>query len=654
MNDGIGWRFPPTNGGRVDGFNDPGIAHFSGQPLSSLARETIQNSLDARLEPDKPVHVSFELIDVNPDEVGRDELFKAITKCMDSTSDSDRRVATALQKASDTIRSDAIPCLRISDRNTSGLGGQQWGALVKMQGASFKADIAGAGGSFGIGKYAPFAVSNLRTVFYWTCYQEEESDRVMEKFQGKSVMMSHKHNQEETQGTGFFGYRENCRELLASDPIPHCFRVLDLEGRPIRGTSLGIWGFDPRDNWRRRIATSVIENYFYAISTRQLEITMEPSDDEGDSDDMMTIDAGSLDNWFDYVTEGIQGDRQDLDLARALCDLSREAPTVEKQDQDLGHCKLWIRVETGLPKRVAIVRRSGMLVTARQPRLIRFDGYSDFVALVVFEDPAGNELLRGMENPRHDKFEPQRLPESEQKKGRQALHRITRWIRDQIKERAGPEAGGKETVLTELATYLPDYRTDEPFDAADEPDPSGSEPGIGDRITVSLRPIRRIRSQVKAADTDAGYDDDYDGDDVGQSGGGGLTPESTEGTGTGGSGDGDGSGGTGGKGGDGRQRANVGVQGVRIIDVGRPEENRYRVRFRPDRTGIARLTFSELGDSIAVGRTDIRAADPARTIEQVSLVSGQDVSVEIVASTPLLDCAWRVSAELIGDDLGQD
>ena len=43
----IGWHFPPTSGGREDGFNDPGAAHFSGAPLSSLARETIQNSLDA-------------------------------------------------------------------------------------------------------------------------------------------------------------------------------------------------------------------------------------------------------------------------------------------------------------------------------------------------------------------------------------------------------------------------------------------------------------------------------------------------------------------------------------------------------------------------------------------------------------------------------
>ena len=70
----IGWHFPPTNGGRVDGFNDPGIAHFKGSPYSSLARETIQNSLDARATSDQPVHVSFEMIELSPEDVGQAEL----------------------------------------------------------------------------------------------------------------------------------------------------------------------------------------------------------------------------------------------------------------------------------------------------------------------------------------------------------------------------------------------------------------------------------------------------------------------------------------------------------------------------------------------------------------------------------------------------
>ena len=169
MTSEIGWEFPLTNGGREDGYNDPGIAHFNGAPISSLARETIQNSIDAPRAPSEPVHVSFELIDLPGQELGRDELMASIKACMKEDSDN---IATknALQTARKTLKQSSITCLRVSDRNTTGLQGHKWRTLVKMQGASHKPDTEGAGGSHGIGKYAPFAVSTLRTVFYWTCY----------------------------------------------------------------------------------------------------------------------------------------------------------------------------------------------------------------------------------------------------------------------------------------------------------------------------------------------------------------------------------------------------------------------------------------------------------------------------------------------------
>ena len=198
----IGWRFPPTNGGRADGFNDPGIAHFKGSLYASLARETIQNSLDARANSDKPVDVTFEMIQLSPEDVGRDELAAAVEACQKEV-DSDDTAQPELIRAQEVLAKDRIPVLRVSDRNTTGLRGRHWRTLVKMQGASFKADLEGAGGSFGIGKYAPFAVSALRTVFYWTCYEESGSN--IERFQGKCVLMSHQHEGEEVQGTGFYG-----------------------------------------------------------------------------------------------------------------------------------------------------------------------------------------------------------------------------------------------------------------------------------------------------------------------------------------------------------------------------------------------------------------------------------------------------------------
>ena len=126
-------------------------------------------------------------------------------------------------------------------------------------GVSHKPEMEGAGGSHGIGKYAPFAVSTLRTVFYWTCFREDGRDR--ERFQGKSVLMSHTSMEgKETQGTGFFGVKKDCLEL--TQEIPQPFRVLDQRQQPVQGTSLTIMGFRETDDWRRRIAASVIANFF--------------------------------------------------------------------------------------------------------------------------------------------------------------------------------------------------------------------------------------------------------------------------------------------------------------------------------------------------------------------------------------------------------
>src|SRR5580698_4946269 len=55
------WTFAPSNGGQEVGIHDPGVETFRGNFSHYLARELIQNSLDARLDSNKPVRVSFAL-----------------------------------------------------------------------------------------------------------------------------------------------------------------------------------------------------------------------------------------------------------------------------------------------------------------------------------------------------------------------------------------------------------------------------------------------------------------------------------------------------------------------------------------------------------------------------------------------------------------
>ena len=640
MSDDIGWRFPPTNGGRIDGFNDPGIAHFTGAPLASLARETIQNSLDASLAPDEPVHVSFELISLHPGNVGQDELATAINASIQTAGD-DPLASTALTAAAKSLMSDKILCLRVSDRNTTGLLGDHWRALVKMQGVSHKPELEGAGGSHGIGKYAPFAVSTLRTVFYWTCFHED--GKVQERFQGKSVLMSHTNaEEEETQGTGFFGVKEDCREL--TQKIPRRFRLLDQHQSPLRGTSLTIMGFRETDDWRRRVAASAIGNFFYAIGTGRLTVTVEPDE----SDELIEIDSGSLEKWFQHLTEDTDPDDPEntaddpLREAQIFLKLTRDEPVAEKQDNELGHCRLWIHTAEGLPGKVAFVRRTGMLITAQQLGLIRFHGYREFAALCVFEDPAGNELLRRMENPKHDQFEPDRLPEDDRSRGRSALKRITDWIRSEIRKQAGPPEGGKKTVLSELAAYLPDYQPEEPFDdAGHDGDEDSGEPGFGERVTLSLKPVRRPAPPIAPVDDRSDLDGNSEGDDAGAEGGAG-TDSGSDGDGNGGEGEGDGQGGTGTRGGGSRQRG-IPISGVRILPIV-DRENCYQLSFMAAADGIVRLAFEEAGDSSTVPRDDIRAVAEDASLDRVRVAKGQRTVVEITSDGSIEGRAWRLSA----------
>ena len=327
----IGWRFPPTNGGLGNGFNDPGLAHFRGNPLPSLAREVIQNSLDAKASPE-PVSVSFEVRDIVDEEAyGRSELLAAVTACLDTADDDSAR--TALQRATEYLQRKRLTFLRIADYNTSGLHDEHWRALVKKHGTSIK-EKRGAGGSHGIGKYAPFALSPLRTVFYWSKFQHASTS--LEQFQGKAVLMSHDGPEGETQGTGFFGILEGCDKLTDTE-IPAAFRSVEkrVEGSGY-GTSLWIAGFPDTRGWQRRIARSIIENFFLAIHDKKLIIDIDTdSDDDLKRDELMTIDADSLERWFDFLLANVDNSADSgewsLDEARIFWNLARGATAVVKE-----------------------------------------------------------------------------------------------------------------------------------------------------------------------------------------------------------------------------------------------------------------------------------------------------------------------------------
>ena len=471
----LNWVFPPNNGGRDDGFNDSGIAHFSGEKFASLVREIIQNSLDAREMPlDEPVCVKFEIKEIEKHEFpGRAELRKIFERCLkESRTAKDVKPQKFFEKGIAVLSAPKIRLLKMSDYNTTGLSDNgrvdTWHNLTKGSGISQKSP--GEGGSWGIGKNASYVLSELRTVFYSTMYKDNKQKSV-HKAQGRSVLMSHGDGDERTVGTGFYG-------VNGVDPILE--DIPEFLVRKEQGTTVCVAGFRDVKCWQDYINAAVVSSFFVAIHEKKLIVQVGKG---------TPIDAQTLSDDFNLLLDNYGEDDEffaDVKLARQMYDALTKGEERDIQlRRGLGHCKIRILAGDELPKQVGIVRNTGMMITADDKRLQRFPGLGGFVAVCICDNKQGNELLRRMENPKHDAFQTDHL-EEEKEAGEKALKEMAKAIRDRIKEIIA--SVGQDTAMAdETIKYLSDVDGDD----------SESEEGHDrdfERGVVITRRVRKIKA----------------------------------------------------------------------------------------------------------------------------------------------------------------
>ena len=204
----LGWKFPSAMGGQEVGLNNGDIETFKDKPIKYLAREAVQNSLDANVD-DRPVKVYFKTFKLKKDQFpDREGLLKALEGCLAKWS----HIPDAKDFFNDAINvlnNDEIDFLRISDFNTCGLTGSEnnsgnWHDLVNSTGVSAKE--GNKSGSHGIGKNAPFACSFLRTVFYNTLdIKGNIASKGVSKLASYVLGYNTDGSKNESQPTGFYG-----------------------------------------------------------------------------------------------------------------------------------------------------------------------------------------------------------------------------------------------------------------------------------------------------------------------------------------------------------------------------------------------------------------------------------------------------------------
>ena len=396
------WRFAPTNGGVLYGYHNAGAEHFKQDPIGKLVRETIQNSLDAHEDGLPPVIVDIRECDITADDLGADSLERHLNQArLQAKAKGQQEGEQDYRRALRLISKSTIPCLAVIDRNTTGLQGRKWDSLIYEEGTPEKDGPGAPGGSFGIGKNAPFNVSGLHTVIYSTRYANGRQGRV-EKMTGRAQLVSHPDpddGQAMLQHIGF--YADAAGQPIFGPAIPSPFRLDEP------GTGLWVAGFTPDDSeWQQSALRAAVDSFFYAIHNDRLVVNIQPRS----AAEPLVICRDTLDG----ILEAGRGSPRTTHYYRAIRSAPKDATEAVG---DIGPLSVYINNEKNAPRRVAYVNRRGMLVTDTMERRRSNPfypgrgqgGWPDFAAVVVAKDDATDRFIRRMENPAHDSISVERL-----------------------------------------------------------------------------------------------------------------------------------------------------------------------------------------------------------------------------------------------------
>ena len=467
----IGMRFPSADGGSNNGASHSGMETFSGNKISGLGRETTQNASDANNGLGQPTIVEFKKFEIDPKTLPNyTELFKAIqqgkdfskNKCPDPKAD---KLYTSMEEY---INRDKIIVLRISDRNTKGATGSDkkyatpWVSMTKGSGVSNK--NTSSGGSFGIGKFAMYGCSPLRTVFFNTL----DCDG-LEAFQGITLISGFEdENGEYNQGSGYYGIKKGCLPIPKQQCLDPNYSV---RATGDCGTDIYIVGIHDElcknNDLTGKLLDGILDGYFYSIINGDLIIKLD--DEEVSRSTIRQV----LDKYQDSINKHTR------EYCEVLLEDDENIDTYEAEIEDLGTAVLKIRRGKGLSGRVAYVRSSGLRVDFKKL------GSANFTGVLLFKGQELNEFIRSLENTAHTKLQPGR--------GRGKAGQILRKIGDFCKESIN------SNIDDEIASAI-----DPNLDGCLSIDSDGENDGEAVNTRIKSMDIKRkCKTKLKDDDDDA-------------------------------------------------------------------------------------------------------------------------------------------------------
>ena len=477
------WYFPSRGHGETEGFSNPGLEMFKGEPIRAMAREICQNSLDATRGTEGPVRVEFERMFINPATKfpGIEDMKSILDKCrLFWKGQNDNKTLNFINEAARSIRSGGIFVLRVSDYNTTGLKGAfgnekitPWKSLVQGNAFSVK-NNDNAAGSFGIGKAAPFVVSKLQTVFYRT--YDETGVRAA---QGVTHLVSFEDREMSQPGedivrrsTGYYG------DGIENKPF-HSIKELDAI---CQGTEFGTDLFIPdftftagKLNWEDEIIVEILENFLYSIYSGKLEVKIDKT-------------VLRKDTLLAHITRLMPKTKHAAAFYEVIREDNDKVIEEVKKFYEMGHLRLRLLYKADMNKQILTVRNSGMKI-AKISGLPKGISYTGFLEI---QGERLNAFFRGMENPQHNAWEPKR--HENPKLAKQHKDTVEDWVKEMIGQKI-KEISGEELDI-DVGEFFNGKERVQP-DSSDDRDKHEAVVDSVKKIEINQEDIEARRLKIK-------------------------------------------------------------------------------------------------------------------------------------------------------------
>jgi hypothetical protein len=447
MSQNLKWYFETTKN-TFSGANDPIHETFRAHRYYSLVRESIQNSLDVRLDKSKPVLVKFETITIN--QVEHPELFsirKHIEGCLDFHKGNKQAEDLYSSMLKYLDENQAVKILKVSDYNTEGMNYKSHDHLcpfTSFMGEGISSKSSGSGGSFGFGKGAYYVPSELRTILVST---QVEDGKVF--FQGRTRLASHTVE-------GITKGKDGVFKIDEDDPVTEVSNISPIFRRTERGTDVFIIGMNEDPYCGKEMIRSVLNNFWLAVHEDRLDVIIKTDDvgevrfDETNLEEIMDeyfpeeVEYGPISSIYSWNPKAYY-------KAVKYKEASKDFLYFEKELDSVGSVRLYVYRKEGLQNRVSFMRKPAMTVYKIGRSVL-----SGYAAVFVCDNKEGNEILRQMENAAHNEWKPENVryvPKEEMQVYYDAKKEINDFVMETLTSISGVDNSSRMDVAG-LADFL--------------------------------------------------------------------------------------------------------------------------------------------------------------------------------------------------------